>query len=110
MGEEIRRCWQCGDFYDPWRDNHEVGRCLLFDAVDTMKRKFYKASTTSKNLCRYGLKEGEEVKLTQENIASVINRAPDCFWKEIAPLDIRLTQLIDSMKSDSRISYSSRQT
>ncbi|GAI12128.1 unnamed protein product [marine sediment metagenome] len=67
MGEEIRKCGQCNDFYGPWRGNHEVGRCLLFDSVDPMKRKLYKAGITAKNLCRYGLKEGEEVELTQEN-------------------------------------------
>ncbi len=42
MAEEIRKCGQCDDFYDPWRDNPEIGRCFLFDSVDPMKRKLYK--------------------------------------------------------------------
>ena len=87
----IRNCESCNE-YDSWLEDYRVGRCLLFDAVDPIKRDPCSGGVNSQDFCRYGrLAETTktETGFTQEEIAEIVNRAPETLREKVTAADIR---------------------
>ncbi len=78
----------CPYFSSSSKGNVKVGRCLLFDSATQGKRDPYNAIFLEGDCCRYGLKEGETIVPTPENILARLNKFPKDFLEELSLADI----------------------
>jgi len=73
--QTIRTCGNC-EFCDlQWIGDSQQRRCLLYDSASEDKRETYKGVVEVKSLCRYGVRQGEEVDLTPQGILSILERS-----------------------------------
>ena len=88
QNKSIRICNDC-IWYNIWPEDYRVGRCLLFDAVDSIKRDPCSGGVNSRDSCRYGLSNEErEDGFTQAQIAEIMNRAPETLREKVTTEDI----------------------
>ena len=82
MYEQLRTCGNCIG-YDVWpEDPYNVGRCLLFDAVDSIKRDTCAGGVKKEDVCNYGLLLSQQISLTKVGIARIVNTNPEDFFGE----------------------------
>lgn len=84
----VRTCGGC-NWYDSYPEDYNVGRCLLFDAVDPVKRNPFIGGVIPQDLCRYDLSSEEiEAGFTREEIAEIVNSVPETLLGKVTAEDI----------------------